>query len=421
MTRPNQLAIALHEAAITLENDAQFVKKYRAAHTPVTKQSTFSIRRETIINACQDGVGYSRHSFRVPKFNVVIGHKEAEQLRRYFDDTLQMLPAENGNSYADDPTLKFWYDNVRHPGIETASDPSVLVQNMFAALTADSEFSERFKGRPDDDLRRSYTRQRLHTLRWTLPNTADMDALMAMLKEELLDVADTEDTSVQRIVDKLLADKCTLDNFAASRNQDFFVKQRLKALDWAPPTKEELQAVLAALREHFRGLRFGVCNAAVEMLKNMPEFMKDFGESSTHASRAVLVRRKLGKGSWSLSLSEELCLAVAEALGNELPAFRPEYPIDPADFAGFPTLSQSTPKEPTMAKPIVITTKTFANDRDIATMSDSEIYELIASEEAKIKELDKIENKPKRLVDEVAKRRAGIAALVTHLDSQSAE
>lgn len=80
---------------------------------------------------------------------------------------------------------------------------------------------------------------------------------------------------------------------------------------------------------------------------------------------------------------------------------------------------QPQPKETTMsAAPITVTTKTLVNDQDITTLSDAQIYELIAGQELKIKELEKIENKPKKLVNEIEKRKAGIQALVTYLDSK---
>lgn len=80
---------------------------------------------------------------------------------------------------------------------------------------------------------------------------------------------------------------------------------------------------------------------------------------------------------------------------------------------------QHIPKEKPMSKPIEITTKTLVNGNDISGYSDAELYEMIASEEKKIAELNKIENKPKRLVAEIEKRQAGIQALVNYLDSKA--
>jgi hypothetical protein len=71
-----------------------------------------------------------------------------------------------------------------------------------------------------------------------------------------------------------------------------------------------------------------------------------------------------------------------------------------------------------MTAPIQITTPTFVNGEDIVSWDDSKLYNLIASQEAEIKKLEQIEAKPKRLQDEIAKRKAGIAALVAALDAR---
>lgn len=76
------------------------------------------------------------------------------------------------------------------------------------------------------------------------------------------------------------------------------------------------------------------------------------------------------------------------------------------------------PQEPTMSKPITITTTTFVNGADISKMADGEVFDLIASEEAVIEGLKKIKAQPKKLVAEIAKREAGIAALVAYLDGK---
>lgn len=76
------------------------------------------------------------------------------------------------------------------------------------------------------------------------------------------------------------------------------------------------------------------------------------------------------------------------------------------------------PKKDTMDKPITITTITLVNGADISKMADSEVFGLIASEEVVIEDLKKIKAQPKKLVAEIAKREAGIAALVAYLDSK---
>lgn len=102
-----------------------------------------------------------------------------------------------------------------------------------------------------------------------------------------------------------------------------------------------------------------------------------------------------------------------------LPVHVPECPIpipSPEYLAEWQASQQ--PQEPTMSKPITITTTTFVNGADISKMADSEVFDLIASEEVVIEGLKKIKAQPKKLVAEIAKREAGIAALVAYLDSK---
>lgn len=80
-----------------------------------------------------------------------------------------------------------------------------------------------------------------------------------------------------------------------------------------------------------------------------------------------------------------------------------------------------TPKEIPMNKTAIeITTVTLVNGRNVGDLSDGEVYNLIAEQEKEIERLEAIKTKPKKLVAEIAKRQAGIAALVAHLDSKEA-
>lgn len=78
-----------------------------------------------------------------------------------------------------------------------------------------------------------------------------------------------------------------------------------------------------------------------------------------------------------------------------------------------------TKETPVNTKPLTITTKTFTyvNGVDVNNYSASELYDMIAREEAQIRALEAIENKPVMLQQEIERRQAGIAALVAHLDS----
>lgn len=69
--------------------------------------------------------------------------------------------------------------------------------------------------------------------------------------------------------------------------------------------------------------------------------------------------------------------------------------------------------------PIEVTTKTLVNGIDVTTLKDADIYSLISNEEAKIEDLQKIKAQPKKLLAEIERRQAGIAALVAYLDAQA--
>lgn len=85
-----------------------------------------------------------------------------------------------------------------------------------------------------------------------------------------------------------------------------------------------------------------------------------------------------------------------------------------------PTHQYLPKKETTMnTKPLTITTKTFTyvNGVDVNNYSASELYDMIAREESKIRALEAIDHKPVMLQQEIARRKDGIAALVAHLDA----
>jgi hypothetical protein len=93
-----------------------------------------------------------------------------------------------------------------------------------------------------------------------------------------------------------------------------------------------------------------------------------------------------------------------------------------ADFASITNSITQLNKETNMNinGPVTLVTKIFidATGTDVDTLTNPQIYDLIASQEAAIKKLEVIENKPKRLQKEIEARKAGIAALVAHLDKK---
>lgn len=58
------------------------------------------------------------------------------------------------------------------------------------------------------------------------------------------------------------------------------------------------------------------------------------------------------------------------------------------------------------------------NGRDIATMSDDEIFRVIAQTEAEIDKLDQIKSKPARLVKLIAQKRGDLEKLIAFLNAQ---
>lgn len=76
-------------------------------------------------------------------------------------------------------------------------------------------------------------------------------------------------------------------------------------------------------------------------------------------------------------------------------------------------------KETIMTRPttLKIETQVLLNGEPASKYSASELYDMIAAQEATIKELEAIQTKPKALEKEIADRKAGIAALVAYMDS----
>lgn len=90
--------------------------------------------------------------------------------------------------------------------------------------------------------------------------------------------------------------------------------------------------------------------------------------------------------------------------------------------AGEPPVSpQSQPQsQPTQEQSIMlnITTKTLINGVDIADKTNDQLFDAIAQAEAEIAKLNAIQSKPKALVVKIEELKAGIAALVSHMDAK---
>lgn len=304
----NELAQRLHEAAITLENDAEFHNAYT-----VLDNCSYADAR-SLIHGHGKRLGLRAH---------VAVAESREQLRRYFDETYNLSETRycSTNSLVGTPTIEFWKDSVRE-GREVAeatdSKPTFVIGQLW-----DTSFVNR-------DV---FTRER-HGKPWT---EAELDRL-----EDLF----LAHTGLEEIAIML---------------------------------KRPASGIVTKLTEHFRFL-----------------YRQDLGDFkyqyviSTHA-----VQREL-----ELSVKDHTTKA--------------QQHFDKVDVA-------LTEKEPIMNKTAIIevTTKTLVNGTDVKELDDSAIYDLIAQQEAEIKRLEAIENKPKKLVAEIEKRRAGIKALVDYLDSKA--
>lgn len=74
----------------------------------------------------------------------------------------------------------------------------------------------------------------------------------------------------------------------------------------------------------------------------------------------------------------------------------------------------------TKTQAIEITTQVNINGQNIKTFSDASLYSLIQQQEAEIKSLNALQNKPQSLLAEIQKRQAGIDALVNYLNERDA-
>ena len=134
-------------------------------------------------------------------------------------------------------------------------------------------------------------------------------------------------------------------------------------------------------------------------------------------------REALANGKAVLSAPHNLCHLYLRGKPDRNFSYDPScYSVVEPTMANTLNLSTIPKDEPIMAtsKPIEITTKTLINGGDAKDLSNADIYILIASEEARIKELSGIAAKPKRISEEISKRQAGIDALVAYLDAQPA-
>lgn len=187
--------------------------------------------------------------------------------------------------------------------------------------------------------------------------------------------------------------------------------------DWAVEHLAPMKHLIAR-RNDSGDMREGILAALKDQIKSL----ECAPPNGWRADREVIRRRLLLL--WGGANEDPSDYYAGRRLMSVPSEFTPNFTNVRAEFdALIKSTPQPTKEEPTMSATnanaiIEVTTKTLVNGQDVATMSDSSIYELIAAQEAKIAELDAIKTKPKKLVAEIEKRQAGIVALVTYLDSK---
>ena len=80
-----------------------------------------------------------------------------------------------------------------------------------------------------------------------------------------------------------------------------------------------------------------------------------------------------------------------------------------------------TTKENTMSKAITVTTQVNVNGVNADNYTDAQLFEMIRYQEAEIKNLMSITNKPQSLLREMETRQAGIVALVNFMNERDAK
>lgn len=303
-------AIQLHDAAITLENEAKFHEQYHCFAPNYDARN----RRDLISDHLQ--------RCKIKGSDA----EDREHLRRYFDDTYGISPTA-ARAMPGLPTLEFWRDEVKYP------------PDLPSQLHEGTKFDVSFAKLPGANDRERWSR---YGFIWSANEVATLKGL-----------------------------------FWSGRN----LEQICRAMERPP------NGVLNKLTEYhclaFDGVKL-----------------------------SYLVRKKTPHNSNTSDLDR-----TPESEPTTSPAEIAEH-IDSA-ISHLTRVSNSL-KEILMSKTeiIKIETKTFVNGVDIATMDDADVYALIATQEAQIKELDKIETKPKKLTAEIEKRKAGVQALVDYLDSK---
>jgi len=158
--------------------------------------------------------------------------------------------------------------------------------------------------------------------------------------------------------------------------------------------------------------------------------------SDKNLIREFIVERDMDNGKYYYHYIDSFVQALFEHYSEEVYGIQittpqpPQYSIDEAvsDFvcntrelaeAADNVLStQKTKEKQPMKTPAKVEEKTFVNGTDAATMSDDDLFGLIADHEKEIAKLEAIKNQPKKLKERIAKINESIATLVKVVDER---
>lgn len=354
----NALAHKLHEIAIVLENEASFHDMYKKC------AGESYARARTVIATFA-------HRFAVAPSAVLSAHRldgsaNREHLRRYFDDIYDIKGRTGSPGFLELPPFAFWEDRVKNAEPEKPKAPTVKPTTKPAAKPAAKpayqagDFWDTSFKRRDNELRAR------HGMIWSE---------VELLKLKLLFV---RGCGLEQICVELQRPADGVINKLCSPLQLIYINT-------------------ISLKYYVTQNGWRACDEYVKQLAKADAAIAN-GDKDEHVkllNQPDVVDLK--------TMSAQINAHISIAQGH----------IDKVEAELLKARIMSN-----KAAIIEITTKTLVNGKDIKDFEDSEIYDLIAAQEAEIARLEAIKTKPKKLLTEIAKRQEGIAALVAYLDSK---
>lgn len=100
---------------------------------------------------------------------------------------------------------------------------------------------------------------------------------------------------------------------------------------------------------------------------------------------------------------------------------KPQEAQKPTAKAAYTYKTETLPEHPAMSQNLTLTTKHYLNGQDIETLSNAQLFDAIAKQEAAIESLQAIKKKPASLQREIKERQESIDKLVAFLDERDSK